>query len=636
MKRNLSEKGKKILASYSLQLSKEVLEEEYNHNFLPERALAEKYGIPRQWLRLLMDMYQIVPMQKTARANAKSPKEFTPLQQDMVVGTLLGDAGVYERPSKTLSEPSSYYKVAHSVKQRFLTQHKSQILSNFPKREFEDPQNKNGKIFLQVGFATEAAQIWTYYRRLFYNSSGTKLWNPTIISLMNPRVLAYWFADDGSFDLDQRSSVGDIKLSNDLLTHLPEEADNLVALFSTWGLNFRHTVYPSIGLRTFVLERESQENFVNLISAFEIPGVRYKIPPQLRDLLDSSKKKFLAEMKYLWNQAKNSPLERETVYSLVYDAYQKYGFPFTTLSDVETTEILHRLKHYDPSVVLKGNALTHSVVGIDLVNSYYPHIWEARTRNNPSPMEVFKDPIKFRKAIISRVKHGAGFYPIQMVVGLRQYTKCPTNYPPLTARAVYERFVPSNGYVLDPCAGYGGRLLGALASKHVVFYRGLDPSEQTVRCADRMSADISHRYDKGSDDFRVLRATAEDWCPTNYCHCGFHLIFTSPPYFDQEIYSDEQNQVSHSCKTWDDYVLWCRKVTSNWFQLLKPGGYLIIHVSDTHGDKKGETLPMVSTWTQILDETQLTRKDPLSYDRPAGQGKRAVETLLVYQKEPTP
>ena len=45
-----------------------------------------------------------------------------------------------------------------------------------------------------------------------------------------------------------------------------------------------------------------------------------------------------------------------------------------------------------------------------------------------------------------------------------------TNYLPIRAKVIYERFCPKNGIIYDYSAGFGGRMLGALSSNYNFTY----------------------------------------------------------------------------------------------------------------------------------------------------------------------
>ena len=55
-------------------------------------------------------------------------------------------------------------------------------------------------------------------------------------------------------------------------------------------------------------------------------------------------------------------------------------------------------------------------------------------------------------------------------------------FPPFHARLLAERFLPDSGdcIVVDPCAGFGGRLLGTLCAKRSdgISYIGTDPNRR--------------------------------------------------------------------------------------------------------------------------------------------------------------
>ena len=49
------------------------------------------------------------------------------------------------------------------------------------------------------------------------------------------------------------------------------------------------------------------------------------------------------------------------------------------------------------------------------------------------------------------------------------------------AKAIYDTYCQPNAKVLDPCGGYGGRLLGAMSSGNVSSYTALEPNFSTYQ-----------------------------------------------------------------------------------------------------------------------------------------------------------
>jgi DNA modification methylase len=108
-----------------------------------------------------------------------------------------------------------------------------------------------------------------------------------------------------------------------------------------------------------------------------------------------------------------------------------------------------------------------------------------------------------------------------------------SNFRPTIARFLYSKYA-KNGVVLDPCMGYGGRLLGA--SAEVSEYHGFDPSSQSIDGNNKL---CSFLKSKSNFEFKPTMKPFED---SDLKDNFYDFIFTSPPYFDIEKYSHEDTQ----------------------------------------------------------------------------------------------
>lgn len=135
--------------------------------------------------------------------------------------------------------------------------------------------------------------------------------------------------------------------------------------------------------------------------------------------------------------------------------------------------------------------------------------------------------------------------------------------------------------VLDPSAGWGDRLLGAAAAG-VLAYHGVDPNSSMETSYNEMisfvrdHSTIGENYSVLIDDF--LKASIEKE--------SYDTVFTSPPFFDYEIYSNDPGQSiigRTDVKEWlDDFLYpYLRKA---WDSLVI-GGYMILHISNTGTDR---------------------------------------------------
>ncbi len=118
---------------------------------------------------------------------------------------------------------------------------------------------------------------------------------------------------------------------------------------------------------------------------------------------------------------------------------------------------------------------------------------------------------------------------IQLGINGVQYVN---EFPPHIARDVYMSY--SARRVLDPCAGWGGRMIGAAAVG--AFYHGFEPSTKTHAGLIQLG-EFLKSFGNGFD-YNVECLPFEDACLTE----EYDIALTSPPYYDTEHYSDEPTQ----------------------------------------------------------------------------------------------
>ena len=144
--------------------------------------------------------------------------------------------------------------------------------------------------------------------------------------------------------------------------------------------------------------------------------------------------------------------------------------------------------------------------------------------------------------------------------------------------------------VLDPSAGWGDRLLGAAFTQSVEVYHAVDPNTALVVPYNNM---LKYLNLVGSDDFRMvsadfLKVTIPDMYDT---------VFTSPPFFDYEVYT---NETSQSITGRDNLAIWVETFYTPYltkaYEALVSGGRMCLYVSDTKSLKG-----FVSSTLNIMD-----------------------------------
>jgi len=122
------------------------------------------------------------------------------------------------------------------------------------------------------------------------------------------------------------------------------------------------------------------------------------------------------------------------------------------------------------------------------------------------------------------------------------------NFKPMNARAIYEHICPVMwGNVLDFSSGYGGRMLGSMTSNMRYNYTGIDPNTKTYRGLDALGA-LLDQNGLGSG-YKMHCIPSEQFESDK----KYDAAFSSPPYFNLEVYTDEPTQCMNNYTTLDDW-----------------------------------------------------------------------------------
>lgn len=364
--------------------------------------------------------------------------------------------------------------------------------------------------------------------------------------------------------------------------------------------------------------------------------------------------------------ASDTQQDGDTIVARIADLVETVGyFPITYFSlrgaQAEILKCLETDAKYgfgrESNVVSAGQ----STAGVDLCKWAFPHLHATAAKaEGVSLWKKFHNRAYLEKAIrwacngirLGQVKKeiSAGW----LYAGLRGGGAAPTNFPPMAAKAIFEKFTPMNGVIWDPSAGFGGRLLGALTSPNGYTYIGTDPDPDTCRCQKRLGAIIESVTGRPYS-FRVYTTGSEDYTERNE---DVDFVFTSPPYFDLEDYGREgdleaykrQSHVKYPTREeWADGYL--RGTARNICRALKPGAWCVINVADNADVKndEGDPLDYVDDWVEISEEEGLRLRGRGSFAIQARPGSeyqkvghlddlarrvkgRRREPMLIFQK----
>ena len=204
------------------------------------------------------------------------------------------------------------------------------------------------------------------------------------------------------------------------------------------------------------------------------------------------------------------------------------------------------------------------------------------------------------------------------------------NFPALTAKWIYENYTnhieqdePLTIY--DSSSGWGGRILGAMSTRKKVHYVGTDPNPDNFldeegisryeyvakfynnNCIDDFSDKLTSFFnvEKQSNTYEIFQDGSEliQNNPKFQKYKGkLDLSFTSPPYFNREQYSQDENQ---SFKAYGEYEDWrdnfLRPTLTTIYEYLKKDRYILWNIADI---KIGESTyyPLEQDSIDILKE----------------------------------
>lgn len=149
------------------------------------------------------------------------------------------------------------------------------------------------------------------------------------------------------------------------------------------------------------------------------------------------------------------------------------------------------------------------------------------------------------------------------------------DFLPYVARDLLKQYnMNSNSLILDPCGGWGGRMIGiSIISNN---YEAFEPCIKTYEGLIKLSEFISTMNKNFKAKIHCL--PFED---SKLKKGSYDLALTSPPYYNTEHYSDE---ITNSCNRYTTFEKWCDGFYLPLIQktmfYLKPNGVFILNIGN--------------------------------------------------------
>lgn len=203
---------------------------------------------------------------------------------------------------------------------------------------------------------------------------------------------------------------------------------------------------------------------------------------------------------------------------------ERMSFPDKTITLEEA------MKDYENLQEIKG--YTQSNVG-NKATDYFMYPYRSRTKTGKwSHRSAWANPEERKKIIantmkLNKVSEEEARSNKSLLRGTLQMMYGSVNqFKPNIAKYLYVRYGATK--ILDFSAGWGGRLLGAMAAN--IDYIGIDTNKALATPYKKIISTYPHK-----SKTRIIIGKAEN---QNYKNMNYDFVFTSPPYADKEKYEN--------------------------------------------------------------------------------------------------
>lgn len=197
------------------------------------------------------------------------------------------------------------------------------------------------------------------------------------------------------------------------------------------------------------------------------------------------------------------------------------------ISDKELTHDLENLKNLD----VTNNP--NSFAGNDfLYHHQLKNLLKCKREKGKTIYEIYEDPIACKKLIESTRKRNRGGKTASGNVweAHRINTGSIVMFKSSSAKYLYSKYGATQ--VLDPTAGWGGRLLGAWVLG--IDYTGIDTNINMKSAYDNMFEYLNKNNPLMFD--RTYKMIWESCLDVDYSKIDYDFVLTSPPYINMELY----------------------------------------------------------------------------------------------------
>lgn len=183
-------------------------------------------------------------------------------------------------------------------------------------------------------------------------------------------------------------------------------------------------------------------------------------------------------------------------------------------------------------------------IGMKLCEHFFPNFFDIQNKKGDSFKSLWKAENLEKVLRWNRKSHSTP-YLSELKRGIYFNFNLPksTMFRPQIAKMVVANLGVKR--VLDPCAGWGGRMIGCVSAG--ADYVAFEPNTKTYEGLVTLSEFLGIQ-----SKVKLINDSALNM--EKYELGKFDCVLTSPPYFNLEVYTDETTQSITGCETYEDWI----------------------------------------------------------------------------------
>jgi len=572
--------------------------------------IAEKYSISRDNMTFLRQLYDVKARGATFQHRKATETPLTQRQKEILYGSMLGDA-------KQASLSSVAFKQGEKQKDYLLWKY----------REFENVASKNSlKSFTVLDPRSgQEHTSWQFYTHantdveacvdIFYQNGKKDISQP-ILDQLTALSVAVWFMDDGKTDFHHRHIKGKMHQINPECMFCTEsfskEGCELACRWfrETWGLSaYLRTRKLSNGTGYRICIRSPDtDKFFDVIRPYVLPLFMYKI--SYRKYIEEKTNSDIALADIIGCPVGEefvslSIPEQEGRINQIVSYWHRRGVSRLLPYPKYFKKDMKRVLQYDADRLLHDDYIAFCTLGNNFLMSHFPNFYEAKAKGGKSAAEIFNNE-RYLSEIVRGILQD-GHFPrgnrIRSKLSDYRGNRMVSGFMPCVAKSIYHRYCDTGFKVLDFCAGYGGRLFGAMACEKIVSYTGIEVNYTSYDnlCELRRSLKL---YGNVCKPANLINADAIEGM-RQFSDKYFDFAFTSVPYFDCEEYSD---QYSQSFRRYANYAEWFEKfLLASISEAKRVSKVVLLNVANTGAYQIAEDLASAQSVSPV-DNIRMSRR----------------------------